>query len=392
MIPRETREHRLRLLWVHDDEFDMQGDTATWIEMIANLQQGMEIRLLTDHRHVEIQPSELNQEVLYFPSARLPPYVKRIARRYRQVGAFDSTVAAIRPDAVILDTCNKRLLRHAVSAKQEYGLRLFYDVRTVPVDSAAHRRWLNEMVLAQSLSYAAKTFDGITYITPEMRDYCISRYRLPPHAHALWSSGVNGTVFAPELPSAVDRAGGPFKVLYHGSVARQRRISDVVKAMPLLQDLDVVFEVLGGGDGWEDLVRLVAALGLGSRVRLVGRVPHRDVPKWIARCDAGIVPLQDWYGWNVSSPIKLFECLACAKPVIVTDIPAHRNVLKDAEFAFWAKQCSPQDIAEAIRRAYQARADFQRLGAKARQLVLEEYTWAHQAQKLQSFLEGTTRR
>jgi glycosyltransferase involved in cell wall biosynthesis len=102
----------------------------------------------------------------------------------------------------------------------------------------------------------------------------------------------------------------------------------------------------------------------------------------------GILPFQDWHGWNVSSPIKLFEYLACGKPVVVTDIPAHRNVLKDAEFAFWARQSSPEHIAGAIRQAYERRKDFGHMASNARQFVMGEYTWERQAEKLKLFCDS----
>jgi len=79
--------------------------------------------------------------------------------------------------------------------------------------------------------------------------------------------------------------------------------------------------------------------------------------------------------------------LAYGKHVIVTNIPAHRSVLGDSDFAFWAKQGSPREIAEAVRQAYNKRKDFEYLGSEARKLVLNKYTWAKQANKLKQFLD-----
>ena len=59
----------------------------------------------------------------------------------------------------------------------------------------------------------------------------------------------------------------------------------------------------------------VAALGLGDRVLLPGRVAHAEVPAWLAAMDltvAPYLPQPDFY----FSPLKLFESFAAARPVV----------------------------------------------------------------------------
>jgi glycosyltransferase involved in cell wall biosynthesis len=155
--------------------------------------------------------------------------------------------------------------------------------------------------------------------------------------------------------------------------------------MSLLKDLDVHLSVLGDGDAFEHLGTLARTLGVEKRVSIEKTVSYEEIPNRINRSDIGILPFNDWHGWNVSSPIKLFEYLACGKPVVVTEIPAHRNVLKDARCAFWAKESSPEQVASAIRRAYESRNDFERLSKEARALVLRDCTWQKQAEKLKLF-------
>jgi len=195
---------------------------------------------------------------------------------------------------------------------------------------------------------------------------------------------VNAEMFSPSgqvSPSA------PFTIIYHGVIAKRRRIDNAIQAISLLEGIDIRLVLLGNGDALEYLRKLAERLGIQNRVSFNSPVGYEEVPKWINRCDAGILPFPDWDGWNVSSFIKLLEYLACGKPVIVTDIPAHRNVLEDSDFAFWAKQSSPRDIAAAIRQAYNKRKDFEHLGSEARKLVLYKYTWAKQANKLKQFLD-----
>ena len=91
--------------------------------------------------------------------------------------------------------------------------------------------------------------------------------------------------------------------------------------------------------------------------------------------------------WNTSSPIKLFEYLACGRPVIVTNIPAHRDVLNGKPYAFFSADASPVALADTIRKAHAAREQFAELGAMARNQVEQHHTWAQQASRLNTFLD-----
>ena len=377
------KSEKVKLLWISDREFDVGSSIRAWSEMIVNLQESYDIQFLAAYRHKKVQPKIFHNEIIYYGSAQTP-YIKRLTRYISQIRAFNSVLKSFKPDIVLFNCVNSFLLKHAVSMRRKYNLRLVYDIRTLPVEESVIRNWINGILLRSCLRYAAKYFDGVTYITDSMKQYCIDKYKLHPHQNIVWTSGVNPELFC---PSQMAVPSDHFTILYHGVIARQRRIDNAIKAISSLKDIDVHLVLLGNGDGLEDLKSLVERLGIQDRVSFHNPVSLEEVPKVINSCDAGIIPLQNWDGWNVSSPIKLFEYLACAKPVIVTDIPAHRLVLGNYDFAFWAKESSPENIAKAVRQAYSRRRDFERLGSEARKLALDTYTWSKQAQKLDKFLE-----
>jgi glycosyltransferase involved in cell wall biosynthesis len=372
-----------RLLWVDDMEFDHVHHRSRLIEMIVHLQPHYHVQLLTGYYREKVQPEAFGNRVLYYEAARTP-YAKRLTRYIAQCRAFHRVFEEFRPHVVLLGCDNRALLKSAASLKSKYGVAIIYDVRTLPVDANPLRKWANGRLLASCVQYAARHLDGVTYITNEMRRYCTKEYGLPPHPTAIWTSGVNADVFS---PSQSPRPSAAFTILYHGIIAKRRRIDNAVKAMALTRDLDIRLEMVGSGDGVDCLRQLADQLGLRDRVSFHGPVGYAEVPRWIGGCDVGILPLQNWATWNVSSPIKLFEYLACGKPVIVTDIPAHRDVLRSSEFAFWAPRSAPEDIATAIRQAYARRNELGRLGQGARDLVLHQYTWRHQCAKLKQFLD-----
>ena len=111
------------------------------------------------------------------------------------------------------------------------------------------------------------------------------------------------------------------------------------------------FEFLIVGDGPErpELEQLAKALGVETKVRFRGLIPYESVAAEIAKADVCICPLPDRLEWNVSSPLKVFEYMACAKPMILTPIPAHKDVLPASEFVVWTHGFESSDFAERFR-------------------------------------------
>jgi glycosyltransferase involved in cell wall biosynthesis len=285
---------------------------------------------------------------------------------------------------ILFNVNNTLLLKLAVSLKKKHEIKLVADVRTLPVQTNRMNRYISDKLFGINLRYAAHWFDGITYITERMRRFCTSNYNLPLHTSSVWASGVNPELFSPETYALHDE---PLKFLYHGSISRTRGLDNVVKAASLLSDIDLTIHFLGWGDAMNELRELANELGVQGKIEFLNSMEYNKVANWINGGHVGILPFPDWPGWNTSSPIKLFEYLSCGKPVVVTDIPAHRDVLDGKEFAFWVEESTPEAIAQAMRRAYDERWRFQALGKAARDFIMAHHTWEQQSRRLTDFLD-----
>ena len=372
-----------RLLWVLEKQFDRSLNAGIRLETIVNIQRRYDLRLLTGYYDHKVQPDLVQGKILYYEGVKIP-VLNRLRSYLSQIQAFSGAILSFRPDVVLFNVSNPLLLRHAMFFKKKYGTKLVSDVRTLPVSTNGINRYISDKLFSLNLRYAAKRFDGITYITERMRSFCISTYNLPLHPSAIWASGVNPELFCLGTCTHQDE---PLKFMYHGSISKKRRVDNVVKALSLLNDIDLTLHLLGRGDAVDELRDLAIELGVKDRVTFLNTVEYREVPNWINCGHVGILPFPDWPGWNTSSPLKLFEYLSCGKPVVVTDIPAHRDVLHDKKFAFWAEESSPEAIAKAMRRASDERWRFESLGRAAREFVLTHHTWERQVSRLGDFLD-----
>lgn len=107
----------------------------------------------------------------------------------------------------------------------------------------------------------------------------------------------------------------------------------------------------------EESQRALQRLQAMSHVHFLGRKTVTDVPRYIAACNVCLLPyrINEWTK-NIDS-LKLYEYLACGKPVVATDVPAARGFThvvevakSEAEFIAQMKVAVEEDDAAARRR------------------------------------------
>ncbi|MBK9762656.1 MAG: glycosyltransferase [Flavobacteriales bacterium] len=77
--------------------------------------------------------------------------------------------------------------------------------------------------------------------------------------------------------------------------------------------------IIGGGDAWPVLQRLVKENGLEDRVRLIGRLPFVEMMRYTRNADLGLTLDKDTnLNYRFSLPNKLFDYLHAGIPVLAT--------------------------------------------------------------------------
>ena len=373
----------MNILWFLDKEFDVAYNMSARLATINYLEKSNNVTIVTSFKKDKKNTYDINSRLIYLNKINLP-FIKTLSHYYQHLKFLNKDIDPKWMDAVFVNSNNLFLLKKLIRLRDYFSFKLVLDIRSLPVESNYLKKKMNNLFFKKSLEIAANHFDGVTYITHEMKRYCENRYNLPKHKAAIWSSGVDTEMFK---PSNLFNSSERFRFMYHGPVTSRRGVINVVKALDRLREYNIEFFLLGSGKGLLEIKSLVYKLGLENKVSFHNRVPLKEVPKYINSVSAGILPFPQWSGWNTSSPIKLFEYLACGKPVIVTKIPAHINVLNGKCFAFWAETSSPDSIAKAILEAYNSKNNFGEYGKEARNFVEKNYSWEKQLSELEKFLK-----
>ena len=159
------------------------------------------------------------------------------------------------------------------------------------------------------------------------------------------------------------------------------RISSELQHSPKLKLL-----LVGDGATFEAVKSFVEQRGLTDRIVLTGRVKHRDVPGLLAAMDLAILPSAGDY----TSPVKLFEFMACAVPPIAPDFGPIREVLKDGETGWLFKAEDFDKAVESVLTRCEDPDELQRIGRAAREYIRTDRQWSNNAAQLIEFHQQLT--
>jgi len=119
----------------------------------------------------------------------------------------------------------------------------------------------------------------------------------------------------------------------------------LINAIPLVleQVPNAKFIIAGRGSLEHNLKQLAKSLGIEDSVRFTGYVPHEKIPLYLCASDVYVsTSLAD--GGSAS----LFEAMACGLPVVVTDIPANVEYVRDSWNGYIIPQRNSRVLAERI--------------------------------------------
>jgi glycosyltransferase involved in cell wall biosynthesis len=164
-----------------------------------------------------------------------------------------------------------------------------------------------------------------------------------------------------------------FVMMFVGSPRPHKGVAHLVEALPRLADLDPVLVIVGGGAEPRYEAELKARGG--PRLRILPPVAYREVPEWLAAADAVVLPQLDSPAAIGQVPMKLFDAMAMAKPIVASAISDIPEILEGCGLCF-----APGDqegMVQAIRKVASSEDMRRVLGARARERCCTRYSYSH---------------
>jgi glycosyltransferase involved in cell wall biosynthesis len=122
--------------------------------------------------------------------------------------------------------------------------------------------------------------------------------------------------------------GQPFVIMYHGSLVERHGLDLGIEAIRRVRRVfpQIELRVFGGRTPFLDRVLAsIQGTEIEAVVRYLGGRRVDEIPGEIAGCDLGIIPNRRSIFTLINTPTRIFEYLACGKPVIAPDAPGIRD-------------------------------------------------------------------
>jgi glycosyltransferase involved in cell wall biosynthesis len=192
------------------------------------------------------------------------------------------------------------------------------------------------------------------------------------------------TRFLPPV-SPISRSG----LLFVGRLADKKGIHVLLEAMAAIKDMpDLSLHIIGSGPEETRLKQLCTQLKLDKIVDFVGPVPNKDLPLWYQRSAALVFPsVVTAYGDQEGLGLVPVEALACGCPVLASDLPAIRDVIRDRDTGLLFPAGDAKQLAEALHVLLWDEKLRARLSARGREYAQENFDWTRIAARYAALLE-----
>jgi glycosyltransferase involved in cell wall biosynthesis len=171
----------------------------------------------------------------------------------------------------------------------------------------------------------------------------------------------------------------PETLLYVGRVTRIKGIELLLRAcadLPRTAELCVI----GSCDDKQylnELLSLARRLNILERIRFMGAVDHREVPKYLSSAKVLILPsLFENLGGII------MEAQACECPVVASDVGGVREIMVDGETGFLLKERSHRELSLRLTELLSDDKLIQDMGRRGRAFIMSHFTIKHYMRKI----------
>jgi glycosyltransferase involved in cell wall biosynthesis len=291
----------------------------------------------------------------------MPVASKNALTIWRNVGPLARLIRDERVDVV-----------HARSRAPAWSARAAARRAGVPFVTTFHGTYNFKGWLKKRYNSVMAGGDRVIAISEFIAEHVRANYGVPPEHIDVIHRGIDLDVFAPQavpvlriqtLAEKWRLPDGVPVVMLPGRLTRWKGQLVFLRALAKLGDLECMGVIVGGEQGRtgyrNELEDEIAALGLGSRVRLVGDT--RDMPAALMLADIVVSASTDPEAFGRI----IVEAQAMGRPVIATNHGAAPETVLDGITGWLVKPGDPAALANAIRATLEITADQRRRIAEA---------------------------
>lgn len=267
---------------------------------------------------------------------------------------------------------------HPLLLARVFGATCICEVNGEPVPSWGAGGWRGRLTHALA-SFALRRCDRVVVLTEGLGHLVQTQYGVTADRLALLPSGSDVSLFYPrERNRCVQEAGLDPACEYIGFVGsfyQYQGLATLLEAFERLRARRSSVRLLMVGDGEEAtaLREQAAQRGLSPWITWAGRVPYAHVPLLIGAMDVCAAPFRGDRG--ETSPVKIFDYLACGKPVVASAIPSVAALFSQSNGVVLVEPDRAEALADAVMALLDRPEESRRLGINGRTFVEKQFGW-----------------
>ncbi len=354
-----------------------RGDTTHVKELVSNLSRLAEIDV------IKANSVKASDEVLF---------MTKILRVMRGLTKAVFLILKRRPD--IIYTRGSQCIFTIPLAKL-FGLPMIVEINGLFLDE-----WLMERRpsgIHKWITYVKgvlndKTFkyaDHLVVVTPKIKKVLEVEYKINPEKMSVIENGANTELFRPmntkEARKELKLNETHNYICFVGNIVEWQGIQYLIKASPYIleEHPNTFFLIVGDGPFRESLTQLVEQLGVSDSFIFTGAKPYTTVPLYINASDLCVAPFIKERNIRIGfSAIKLYEYLACGKPVVASGIEEVQKLLAESKSGICVCPESPHKLAKATIGLLRDPSLKESMGENGRRHIVENCSWESVARKV----------
>ena len=173
---------------------------------------------------------------------------------------------------------------------------------------------------------------------------------------------------------------------HHGYFTLNRGLENLVRGFELAATVlpDIQLCMHGTGETFEDIEQLISKSTFKERIELHGEYNLSQVAEIYEHTDIGILPYRPDEHINTTIANKLFDYLACGKPVIVSEAIPMRRIIEETGAGICADCSTPESISTAIQQI--STANVAEMSQNGQKFAEKKYNWAIDSERLCKFV------
>lgn len=272
----------------------------------------------------------------------------------------------------------------AVKLKKKTGAKVVYDVHEDVPQQILSKGWIPKILrkpIAPFFNFyekrKAKKLDFIIAALPKIKENF--QERGVTNIEVITNYPI--LEYFPTAKQKIKKEENRKNLIYVGDLTRIRGIVQIVKSLKFIKNNNGKL-ILAGKFSDKGLERELKKMPEWGKVEFKGWLQQKEVYREMVSVNIGLICFLPAPNHMNAIPNKLFEYMAAGIPVIASNFPLWRNIIRGNKCGLTVDPTKPKAIAKAAEWLIEHPEEAQKMGENGRKAVLEKYNWEAESKKL----------